>query len=167
ASPLTRAVQTAEAFGMPVEIDHRWIELDYGEYDGLPLRDIAPETWERWRLNIHFRPPGGETVAELGHRVRRSLEELQGDAQHRHVVVVSHVSPIKAALAWALGTSDVIAWRCFLDPASVTRIETGPNGAVVVRFNDTAHLAGLDDSEQRRTEAMEGWSRPASKSAET
>ena len=73
ASPLTRAVQTAEAFGMPVEIDHRWIELDYGEYDGLPLRDIAPETWERWRLNIHFRPPGGETVDGVQHTQPRGM----------------------------------------------------------------------------------------------
>lgn len=156
-SPLARARQTAAAFGAPVEIDDRWVELDYGDFDGKPLSEITPETWERWRLNIHFRPPNGETVAELGHRVRRSLEEWEVRARDSHVVIVSHVSPIKAALAWALGTSDVIAWRCFLDPASVTRIETGANGPVVVRFNDTTHLADLVDEEGRRR-SMEGWS---------
>ena len=33
-SPLKRAVQTAAAFGRPVEIDDRWMELSYGEYRG-------------------------------------------------------------------------------------------------------------------------------------
>ena len=42
ASPLLRTRQTAEAFGRPVELDERWIELDYGELDGLPLRDVPP-----------------------------------------------------------------------------------------------------------------------------
>ena len=37
------------------------------------------------------------------------------------VVVVSHVSPIKAAVAWALGTADLY-WRLHLRTASVTRI---------------------------------------------
>src|SRR5205823_10092936 len=36
-SPLLRARETAEAFGADVEIDERWIELDYGEYDCRPL----------------------------------------------------------------------------------------------------------------------------------
>ena len=39
-SPLRRTRETAEAFGRPVEIDERWIELDYGELDGTPLRDV-------------------------------------------------------------------------------------------------------------------------------
>src|ERR1039458_1759436 len=39
-SPLARAQATAEALGtgLPVEIDQRWIEVDYGEFDGRPLR---------------------------------------------------------------------------------------------------------------------------------
>ena len=33
-SPLARAVDTAAALGPPVTIDDRWIEIDYGIYDG-------------------------------------------------------------------------------------------------------------------------------------
>ncbi len=39
-SPLLRARQTAEAFGLTPEIDDRWIELDYGEWDGRPIADL-------------------------------------------------------------------------------------------------------------------------------
>ena len=35
-SPLLRTRHTAEAFGREVEVDDRWIEMDYGEFDGQP-----------------------------------------------------------------------------------------------------------------------------------
>jgi bisphosphoglycerate-dependent phosphoglycerate mutase len=40
-SPLRRARETAEAFGLPVEVDERWIELDYGDLDGVPAAASA------------------------------------------------------------------------------------------------------------------------------
>ena len=44
ASPLWRAQQTAAAIsghcGIDVETDTRWIELDYGDYDGQPMATI-------------------------------------------------------------------------------------------------------------------------------
>src|SRR5881392_1292055 len=48
-SPLLRARQTAAAFGLPVVEDERWIELDYGEYDGRPFNEVPAEVWARWR----------------------------------------------------------------------------------------------------------------------
>ena len=44
-SPLLRARQTAEAFEVPYEVDDRWIELDYGSLDGVPVADVADEIW--------------------------------------------------------------------------------------------------------------------------
>ena len=41
-SPLARARQTASYFGTAVEIDERWIELDYGEWEGRRVRDVEP-----------------------------------------------------------------------------------------------------------------------------
>jgi broad specificity phosphatase PhoE len=51
------------------------------------------------------------------------------------VVVVSHVSPIKAALAWALGVTVAIAWRMYVEDAGVSRIDIGPLGPSVRWFN--------------------------------
>ncbi len=39
--------------------------------------------------------------------------DLAADAAHQNIVVVSHVSPIKASVAWALGTPDDTTWRLF------------------------------------------------------
>lgn len=139
-SPLQRAVQTARAITDDVEIDDRFIELDYGDWDGLGVADVGPGEWARWREDIHFRPPNGESLAELDSRVRPALEELADEARHGDVVVVSHVSPIKSAVSWALGVGPETSWRCHLERASICRIVIGPRGPSLTGLNDTSHL---------------------------
>lgn len=139
-SPLARARETAEVFRVAVEVDEQWIELDYGDYDGRPLAEVPADMWATWRTDSTYAPPGGESIAAVGERVRAACEALAADAAERHVVVVSHVSPIKAAVAWALGVGDEVAWRLFLDVASVSRVGFGPAGPVLRTYNDTTHL---------------------------
>jgi broad specificity phosphatase PhoE len=134
-SPLQRAVATAAAFELEPRLDERWTELDYGELDGRAPSDVPDETWRQWRGDSSFAPPGGESLADLGVRVRAACEELAPVAVTDVVVVVSHVSPIKAALAWALGATDAIAWRMYVEDASVSRIDVGPSGPSLRWFN--------------------------------
>jgi broad specificity phosphatase PhoE len=142
-SPLQRCLETAEAFDLPVEVDDRWIEMDYGVWDGVPLASVTQEQWSHFRSNTLFAPPGGESLATVGRRVREACQDLAADTVDRDVLVVSHVSPIKAAVAWVLGVDDEVAWRLFLDVASVTRIGAGLFGPTLRTFNDTRHLVGV------------------------
>lgn len=135
-SPLVRARETAAAFGLPVQVDPRWIEVDYGVYDLAPLGDGVHEVWRRWRDDPAFAPPGGESLVSVGRRVRTALEELADEAADGDVVVVSHVSPIKAAVAWALGVADEVALRMRLDVAAVCRVAVGSTGPVLRSFNE-------------------------------
>ncbi len=137
-SPLLRAVETAEALGVPMEIDDRWKELDYGDYEGRAMSDIPASTWDRWRSDPDFAPPGGESMRALGVRVREACADLVDDAMDRNVVVVSHVSPVKAAVAWALDAPGSISWRCHLDQASICRILVTPRGPLLLGFNEPA-----------------------------
>ena len=146
-SPLARARDTAQALGtgLPVEVDERWIEVDYGELEGTPLRDVPAELWARWRADPTFSPPGGESLAAVAERVRSACDELfarpdEGARGDDDVVVVSHVSPIKAAVAWALGAGDAVVWRLYLATASITRIGWGSDGPVLHRYNETVSL---------------------------
>lgn len=134
-SPLQRARQTAAALGLPVRVDERWIERDYGPYDDRPPSAITAEMWARWRAKDSFAPPGVEPDAAVAGRVRDACADLLGPATSSTVVVVSHVSPIKAAIEWALGVSDVLAWRLFVEDAGVSRIDVGADGPVVRWFN--------------------------------
>lgn len=139
-SPLKRALQTAECINGKIHVDERFIELDYGQWDGLSLRDVPADEWSTWRTTPDFRPPGGESLVELDERVRPALEELSEQAQHHDIVIVSHVSPIKSAVTWALGVGPSATWRCHLDRASICRIAIHPRGPSLTSLNETAHL---------------------------
>lgn len=66
-----------------------------------------------------------------------SRTPVKGQHADADVVVVSHVSPIKAAVAWALGTGDEVVWHLYLATASITRIGWGNAGPVLHRYNET------------------------------
>jgi len=57
-SPLLRARQTATAIveraGSSYEIDERWIELDYGAYEGLRQAEVPANVWREWRSDSDF-----------------------------------------------------------------------------------------------------------------
>ena len=143
ASPLQRAQQTAQAITqglsqhIEVETDPRWIELNYGDFDGQPVSSVSPEQWATWRTDEHFRPPHGETLAELSVRVHEAIEALLADSVSAHIVVVSHVSPIKAAVAWALGVGVEVSWRTALDRASMTTVRLDAKHPALKTFNVT------------------------------
>jgi broad specificity phosphatase PhoE len=146
-SPLRRCLDTAEALRLdvPIGVDARWIELDYGEHEGQPLGDLPAELWRRWRADPAYRPAGGESLADVSARVRDACQELfapSGPARTADVVVVSHVSPIKAAVEWALGAGEPLAWRLHLSTGSVTRIGWGSDGPVLHTYNWTPGASG-------------------------
>lgn len=138
ASPLKRAQQTAAAFEMDVETDERFIELSYGIYEGVPHADVPSEVWQTWRNDYSFVPEGGESLAALDERVRGACADLVERAAHENVVVVSHVSPMKSAVAWALGVDIGISWNCHLDHAAICRIAIRGRRPVLLTFNETA-----------------------------
>lgn len=140
-SPLLRARETALRISDSIEIDQRWQEIAYGAYEGRPQSDVPSAEWERWRSDPDYCVEGGESLAALMERTTAALLDLANDAREQDIVVVSHVSPIKAAVAWALGVGVEISWRSRLDQASVCRIAVGPKGPSLVSFNEVAHLS--------------------------
>jgi len=143
-SPLLRARETAEqialASGAEVEVDERWIELDYGDYDGQSLRDVPATIWQRWRSDPDFVPPGGESISQMAERVAAGADALAAEAVDHDIAVVTHVGPIKSAVAWALGVGPETFWRTHVATASIHRIDIGPRGPVLHSFNETGHV---------------------------
>jgi probable phosphoglycerate mutase len=152
ASGYPRARQTAEliapAFGgVDVHIDDRFGEHDPGpDCDGLTFdvfveRHGVPD-WESDPFAVTF--PGGETIAELHHRVGVAVS----DAVTRHaghtVVVCCHGGVINAVLRMVLRTSSTGGFDLFTTNASLTEaVLVRPGRWRLVRYNDAAHLAGL------------------------
>lgn len=135
-SPLVRACQTAQYLSAPVEVDNRWIELDYGEWDGMAMAELPGDTWANWRQDMDLRPPGGETLTEVGVRARAALDSLVSGGLSEHTVVVSHVSPIKAAVAWAMGVDEQVGWRMRLSTGSFNQVIVDDEGSpTLLSFN--------------------------------
>jgi broad specificity phosphatase PhoE len=139
-SPLQRCVQTAEAYSNDVATDPALLELDYGDFDLTSMGDIPPETMREWRANPEFAPPNGESLQQLADRVGRFLDDLVPTAIERDVVLFSHVSPIKAAVAWALDVGIGMSWRSHVAQASITTIEVSGRGPSLHGFNRVDHL---------------------------
>lgn len=149
-SPLARARSTAEIIrdvlgpGAPEpEVEERLIELDYGELEGKRPADLPRGVWSGWRSDPTWRPPGGESFVDLHGRLDPLWVSLAAEAAAGDVIAVSHVSPIKAAVAWALGVGPELAWKLSLGVAAVTRISFAGPSPTLVSFGETGHLRGL------------------------
>lgn len=104
ASPLIRAVETAEHWAHPVRTDPRLIEMDWGRWEGCRGIDLRADPASGYRdleeWGWDFRPPGGESPADVRQRLEGWLAAVQEDPAERHLAV-THVGVIRVALALA------------------------------------------------------------------
>ena len=147
-SPLQRAVATAAIaageLGLTAVVDDDLRETDFGAWDGFTLAEIQerwPEAAAAWRRDPEQAPPGGESFAETALRVDRVCDRLLREYRGQHVLVVSHVTPIKILLCRALGVPLGTVYRLYLGSACINEIQWhGREFAAVHCVNDTSHL---------------------------
>ena len=109
-SPLERARAAAERLALGQDLEHvvdpDWSELDFGVWDGLPLKELQSE---REAFNAIYEspdapaPPGGESWRQLTERVGRALHAIAAGGVPTGPVlptlVLTHAGPMRAALA--------------------------------------------------------------------
>jgi probable phosphomutase (TIGR03848 family) len=152
-SPLLRCRRTveplAEALCLQPLIDDRLAEVDYGEWTGRKIGELAKEPL--WRV-VQAHPsaavfPGGEGLAQVQARAvsavrehdRRLAEEFGGNALW---VACTHGDVIKSLIADAYGMHLDGFQRVTADPASVSVIQYTPLRPFVLHVNHTgARLA--------------------------
>ncbi len=142
-SPLTRARETA-TMAMPGRtqiVKRAFIEVDYGDLDGTSLAEIPTERWRAFEFEHDHAFGGGESLADVDKRVHTQLDVLMDDTSSllhsptRHLAIVSHVSPIKSAVTWALGVPGSTSWRMRLENGSLTVIGVRGRGPQLIRYN--------------------------------
>jgi probable phosphomutase (TIGR03848 family) len=149
-SPLERARETAEAIArvrrLAVRIDRALLEINIGRFTGLTLKQAARRAeWDIvQRHPSGFRFPDGESFVEMQTRVTEAVAAMVARHPGEVVVAVSHADPIKAAVAYALGTHLDLFQRIVISPASVTAIAYHRHGPAVLAVNSTGgRLDGL------------------------
>ena len=91
ASPMLRAMQTAGAVslatGIPVIMDERLREHDYGEFEGF---DRSKDEYWQQKYLFATKFPKGESVLQLAHRVYSLLEDVKKAYGDKTVLLVCH-----------------------------------------------------------------------------
>jgi len=129
-SPLQRARRTAALAlpDIPALVKESFIEVNYGSLDGQSLSLVTEEQWRAFEHDHNTAFGDGESLASVDQRVHVELGALLADQKslmhdtHAHLAIVSHMSPIKSAMTWALGVSGSVAWRMNLSNGSITTI---------------------------------------------
>lgn len=151
-SPLERTVETAapiaEAFGLEAVHEEGLLECDFGDWTGAELTDLykLPEWSTVQRAPSTFRFPGGESFPEMQLRIVTAIERIRTAHEGSTVVCVSHADPIKAAVAYALGTHLDLFQRIVVSPCSVSAIAFSAGQAPVVLTVNSQSLSELKPS---------------------
>ncbi|MFG3256213.1 bifunctional RNase H/acid phosphatase [Streptomyces sp. NPDC048172] len=149
ASPLRRCQETAAAvaarLGLDVRTDEGLRETDFGAWEGLTFaeaRERYPEDLAAWLASPDARPTGGgESFAEVAHRVAVARDKILARYANRTVLLVTHVTPVKTLVRLALGAPPESLFRMELSAASLSAVAYYADGNASLRLlNDTAHL---------------------------
>ena len=124
-SPLRRAVQTAALIAgetVPLRVDERLIEMDYGPYEGMDLRAPAPEVLAFFRDFVNVPAPAGmEKLSAVTARLGAFLEQLRPEAEERDILVSTHAIALKGALEYLTPASRGSYWAKNIGNCAVYR----------------------------------------------
>ncbi|MBW9215915.1 bifunctional RNase H/acid phosphatase [Mumia sp. zg.B53] len=142
-SPLRRCRETAEVLandlGVEVVVEPGLVEASFGAWDGLTFAQVQerdPEALDAWLASTAVAPPGGESYDDVFARVQRLQRRLVASYGGKHVVLVSHVTPIKMFVRLALDAPMPVIHRLELQPASVSTVRVWPDGISTLRAYD-------------------------------
>jgi broad specificity phosphatase PhoE len=150
ASPLQRALDTARAIaglhGLPVQVNQGLIEMDIGEAEGLAFTEVRsryPDLMERWASSDgpHTAMPGGERLVDVQKRAWQAIQHLRRGHEGETVVAVTHNFVILCLLTKALRMELAHFRRLRQAIAAISVLELEEENTLVLRFNDTCHLA--------------------------
>jgi broad specificity phosphatase PhoE/nicotinamide riboside kinase len=138
-SDLRRCLDIAEplaaALGLPLRASPALREQSMGDWEGqsweaLTAADVVGvRAW--WSDYAHARPPGGERLLDLAHRVGAFWEAEHEALRGRRWIVVTHIGVIRASLCGWLGYPLSEALRFTPAPSTHTWVQRAEAGAVV------------------------------------
>ena len=150
-SDFSRAIATAaialEGRGLTPNVDPDLRELHYGEWELEKERDVAKRYPEQQSLmraeDPAWQPPGGETTGMVRARTFAALQRIAKAHAHHTVLIVSHGTAINCMLAETLAMAPSHTFRFDVANCGLSEVVMRRTTPIIVRLNDTAHLAGL------------------------
>lgn len=131
-SPLRRARQTAEALDLKDPVwDPRLMEQNWGRWEGLSRAGIlaldGEDAFAHAVSGLTFRPPEGESTAELHERVAAFLKDVA--RENADAIAVAHLGVLRAAYTLATGWDMQTPMPPDLDVSKALILTLGADGA--------------------------------------
>ena len=151
ASPMERTRSFAEVIAkphqIPVQLDARFAEMRFGDWEGLTRDEAAtahPDLYAGWRRAPEtVTPPGGEPLSSVAARVAAGIGELPSRHPDQTVVLVTHAIVVRLIVLEALGLPADRLWSVDASPGGLTEVEYRPGWVTVHRMNTRSHLDGV------------------------
>ncbi|WP_213947521.1 histidine phosphatase family protein [Luteibacter sp. dw_328] len=93
------ATELAERRGLPLRLDPRLAEYHFGDWQGVPIEDIAEKDGDAlgrfWADPVAHPPPGAETFDAFQTRLTEALADVAREAAEARVLVVTHGGAIR------------------------------------------------------------------------
>lgn len=150
-SPLKRALSTANILAEPLKLQVQpmegLIDIDYGRWQGLSLKEAAEDDsklYELWLKSPHLVTfPQGENLEKVQKRVVSAVESLVPQHPGQSIVLVSHKVVCKVLFCSLLGLDTSHFWELQQDPCTINLVEVDDNAVAIVSLNDNCHLKEL------------------------
>jgi len=135
----------AEATRLPVVLDDRLRERNYGVFEGRTYAEVErdfPQAFERFgKHDPHFAAEGGESALQFRDRVIEALERLARQAQRGRAVVVTHGGVLGAMYRHVMSIP-LDAPRDFsIANASLNRLSFHAGAWRIIAWGEVAHLS--------------------------
>jgi broad specificity phosphatase PhoE len=152
-SPLLRAMETArriaQVFNLKVQPLEGIIDMSFGKWEGLPLKEVQirdGELYRQWREEPHLVTlPGGESLDEVRVRAMAALENVIQYHKGINIVLVSHRVINKVIICGILGIDNSHFWQIGQDTAAVNLIQYKEGKYILSLLNETCHLKSLQE----------------------
>jgi probable phosphoglycerate mutase len=152
-SPVLRTVETAQIvcqiLGVDYRVDERLYETEMGKLVGMNYEELTTKYGDLFlRFYSEYDPVlerfGVETFASIKRRIKSLLDDLLQKHEESNVLMVTHLDPIKAALATLLDLKPEALYRWHIRNASLTILKhesriyslSGVNVMVMHRYSN-------------------------------
>jgi probable phosphoglycerate mutase len=141
-SPLQRARETCElaGLGQRAETDGGLVEWNYGDYEGLTLKEIDAKA-PGWMLFTDG-CPGGEGPEDVSRRVDAVIERVR--AVQGHVALFAHGHVFRVFAARWIGLPAAAGRHFLLDTATVSVLSYYRGVSAIKRWNVSVAVEGFE-----------------------
>jgi len=139
-SPSMRTIETALPIVKTLNLEYKILddlkERGFGIWEGLTFKEIGElygDGLEKWKRDpINYTPEDGESIIDLQKRVTNVVQYAVQEHKGNKVVMVTHMGPIRVAIAMALQIPLTNYRHVQIHPGSSTRIDYGITAANLI-----------------------------------